>query len=58
MKPPNKGHLWDEQLLRPTPPPVPTFKVTPPIFWPNLADSALARPFSGVQRLDLSLVQP
>ena len=36
----------------------PTFKVAPPIFWPNLADSALAPPIlSGVQRLDLSLVQ-
>ena len=31
----------------------------PTHFWPNLADSALAPPIlSGVQRLDLSLVQP
>ena len=36
----------------------PTFKLAPPIFWPNLAHSALAPPtLSGVQRLDLSLVQ-
>ena len=41
----------------------PTFKVASPIFGPilpyDLADSALAPPIlSGVQRLDLSLVQP
>ena len=49
-------HERTRYLLRPT-----HFYGGPTHFWPNLAaaDSALAPPIlSGVQRLDLSLVQP